>query len=72
MAKKTKKTAKTLATKLNIPGFNGEASLGPAVSLYRGRMASGADGKVMLQLGLQSTVRCGLGRLLEMQGERWR
>ena len=50
MAKKTKKG---LTTRLNIPGFNGEASLGPTVGLYQGRVTSGAGQKVIPQLGSQ-------------------
>ena len=50
MAKKTKKG---LTTRLNIPGFNGEASLGPTVGVYKGRVTSGTDQKIMPQLGSQ-------------------
>ena len=64
MAKKAKKTAKILVTKLNIPGFNAEASLGPTVSMYRGRITSDANREVMLQLGPQSQSGVDLGAYL--------
>ena len=63
MAKKTKKG---LTTRLNIPGFNGEASLGPTVGVYQGRVTSGTGQKVIPQLGSQVTVGRRCGRLLEM------
>ena len=50
MAKKTKKG---LPPKLNIPGFNGEVSLGPTVGVYHGRVTSGAGQTVIPQLGSQ-------------------
>ena len=61
MAKKTKKG---LTTRLYIPGFNGEASLGPSVGVYQGRGTSGAGQKVIPQLGSQSLSGVDVGAYL--------
>ena len=44
---------------MNMPGFDAESSLGPTMSIYRGKAAYGrfpseGSGGVMLQLGFQS------------------
>ena len=64
MAKKTKKGLTT--RRLNIPGFNGEASLGPSVGVYQGRGSYGAGPKGYPAAWFSVTVGRRRGRLLEM------
>jgi hypothetical protein len=55
---------KALDTIINIPGFNGELSIGPNVSVYRGRVTSGGERNVIPQLGHQLLPGVDLGAYL--------